>query len=166
MRMPRSRRILAVGMTILATAAITVLGPGTADAATPKCDRQHQFQGRYWMDQGLAYPAYYYMPAYYYSSNGGEYVFTCQLRYGNTGNGVKALQESLNECNLRLIGGTRLSVDGQFGNKTFNAVKAVQTAYRIGVDGVYGPQTAQTIAHRAYVPQATASPWRCSAYNA
>ena len=32
-------------------------------------------------------------------------------------------------------------VDGKFGNKTYTAVKTVQSSYKIQIDGDYGPQT-------------------------
>lgn len=60
----------------------------------------------------------------------------CELKYGSGGTGVRALQAALNECH-----GQSLSVDGDFGNKTRNALIAVQKSLGISADGVYGPTT-------------------------
>jgi peptidoglycan hydrolase-like protein with peptidoglycan-binding domain len=48
---------------------------------------------------------------------------------------VRTLQDLLN------AGGAGLVVDGDFGAKTEDAVRAAQRAHRLTVDGVVGPQT-------------------------
>lgn len=58
------------------------------------------------------------------------------LRLGSFGNDVKALQNKLNEKGFSV--GT---VDGKYGNKTLNAIKAVQRAYNLNVDGIAGSKT-------------------------
>ena len=58
------------------------------------------------------------------------------LRKGNTGDAVKTLQAKLNA-----LGYDCGTVDGVFGNNTYNAVVKFQTAMGIGVDGVVGAQT-------------------------
>ncbi len=42
--------------------------------------------------------------------------------------------------------GKRLAADGIFGDRIHAAVVAVQRYHQIGVDGIYGPQSASTIA--------------------
>lgn len=54
---------------------------------------------------------------------------------GDSGDGVKALQEQLNQ------NGANLDVDGVFGPKTEAAVKNLQTSNGITVDGKVGPET-------------------------
>ena len=57
------------------------------------------------------------------------------IKRGNTGRYVEALQIAL--------GG--LTVDGSFGNKTYDAVIAYQTKYNLEVDGEVGPKTWSSI---------------------
>jgi peptidoglycan hydrolase-like protein with peptidoglycan-binding domain len=62
---------------------------------------------------------------------------TCSLKYGDSGNGVSALQRTLNKCHS-----AGLVVDGKFGAATQTAVIASQKAIGVDPDGVYGPATA------------------------
>lgn len=57
------------------------------------------------------------------------------LKIGATGENVEILQTKLNKKGYNLL------VDGDFGPRTQNAVKAFQKASKIVVDGVVGPQT-------------------------
>ncbi|MEV6208988.1 peptidoglycan-binding domain-containing protein [Kitasatospora sp. NPDC051914] len=69
----------------------------------------------------------------------------CRLAYGHTGDGVKALQESLYFCN-----GENVARDGIFGNATKAAVLRVQQRGGISQDGVYGPQTRDRMSFMTY----------------
>lgn len=55
------------------------------------------------------------------------------LRYGDTGELVRALQTDLNKL------GYKLTVDGSFGPAVENAVKAFQRTHKLTVDGIHGP---------------------------
>lgn len=57
------------------------------------------------------------------------------LQMGSTGDEVRLLQSTLDAL------GYGLSADGQFGSKTYNAVRSFQSAYGLGADGVVGPKT-------------------------
>ena len=57
------------------------------------------------------------------------------LKKGSAGGDVKTLQELLNQL------GASLTVDGDFGSKTENAVKAFQKKAGLKQDGKYGDQT-------------------------
>lgn len=57
---------------------------------------------------------------------------------GNTGGFVYAVQANLWASGLKDTVGT---VDGIFGTKTENAVKAFQQRYSLTADGIVGPQT-------------------------
>jgi Putative peptidoglycan binding domain len=60
----------------------------------------------------------------------------CYLSEGNTGNGVKALQQNLNYCYS-----AGLVVDGKYGALTTAAVTNVQRKVGATADGKYGPET-------------------------
>jgi peptidoglycan hydrolase-like protein with peptidoglycan-binding domain len=64
---------------------------------------------------------------------------TTTLCKGSTGEEVKWLQQELNEA------GYGLEVDGEFGSKTLEAVKAFQQSCKIKVDGMVGPITRQCL---------------------
>ena len=57
------------------------------------------------------------------------------LRYGDTGSEVKTLQTALNGR------GAGLTVDGDFGAKTRDAVKKFQRLNGLEDDGIAGPKT-------------------------
>lgn len=57
------------------------------------------------------------------------------LRKGATGTEVMQLQRALNRA------GCDLTVDGIFGNDTYNAVLAYQATHGLTIDGVVGPNT-------------------------
>jgi hypothetical protein len=58
-----------------------------------------------------------------------------ELRQGATGTYVKTVQFQLGER------GHSVAVDGSFGSLTAAAVRAVQSAFKVAVDGVVGPAT-------------------------
>lgn len=62
-------------------------------------------------------------------------------RRGDQGDGVRALQETLN-----LLGYDCGKVDGKFGAKTEAAVRDFQNAWGLAVDGVVGPDTDNALA--------------------
>lgn len=68
----------------------------------------------------------------------GTSVAKPTLKKGNYGTGVKALQKNLNK-----ILGAKLEVDGDFGSKTFNALKLFQEKYigKESANGVYNKKT-------------------------
>ncbi|MFK3979766.1 peptidoglycan-binding protein [Micromonospora sp. NPDC050397] len=77
----------------------------------------------------------------------------CVLGVGNQSAAVSNLQRHLNACywsgssagGHRNVFGTALVVDGDFGGNTRSALAAAQRSHSIADDGVYGPQTRQTI---------------------
>lgn len=64
------------------------------------------------------------------------------LRKGDTGAEVKKLQKNLNNF------GYHLSEDGDFGGKTFDAVKGFQALTDLDADGIYGPMSAAKMAEK------------------
>ncbi|MEU6481020.1 peptidoglycan-binding domain-containing protein [Streptomyces sp. NPDC047017] len=63
----------------------------------------------------------------------------CTLQAGNSGESVRALQQTLNGCYYD--GVTRLAEDGDFGPATTKALKRAQQLAGVTADGVYGPNT-------------------------
>ncbi|MFI5957758.1 peptidoglycan-binding protein [Cryptosporangium sp. NPDC051539] len=124
---------------LLSTAAVAIIAAAglaatasPAAAATPQCTRS-----------GTEYGAYGYLiiPV----SSGGS--SSCWLAQGSVSSAVTALQQVLN-CNGKA--GTPLSVDGDFGPATKNAVIGYQrwinsVGGNLAVDGVYGPNTEDAI---------------------
>ena len=70
------------------------------------------------------------------------YHFTRQLKASMSGADIKALQYRLNELKVTE---TPLVVDGEFGKKTTDAVKALQKGLSIESDGIVGKQTATAL---------------------
>lgn len=63
------------------------------------------------------------------------------LRYGDTGNDVKILQQKLNKVGMTDANERKLVEDGEFGSGTKYAVQAFQKKYRLEVDGIAGKDT-------------------------
>lgn len=68
------------------------------------------------------------------------FVFTRLLKKGLKGEDVKHLQELLNKAN-----GANLAADGDFGTKTYKAVRAYQKLMGLTVDGIAGKNTIKTL---------------------
>lgn len=60
------------------------------------------------------------------------------LRKGHKGMDVKELQRSLIKMGFNL---GKCGADGEFGSKTYAAVRAFQKKYRLVVDGIFGPES-------------------------
>jgi hypothetical protein len=66
----------------------------------------------------------------------------CYLEQGTSGLAVRTLQTSLKQCY-----GKSITVDGQFGPATYNALLQVQRSVGVTIDGVYGPGTGKAMKH-------------------
>ena len=69
--------------------------------------------------------------------NVGNNVF----RHGDKNEGIRQLQDTLNNFGYRDKEGRALREDGGFGDRTMEAVRAYQQAHGLKADGVVGPQT-------------------------
>ena len=65
--------------------------------------------------------------------------------FGDPAASIKTLQRDLNYCY-----GTKLVVDGKYGAKTRDAIRAVQRKHKLTADGVYGPQTRSAMNWRLF----------------
>ena len=74
-----------------------------------------------------------------YKTNNPYKEPTRELKKGQRGEDVKWLQWELNEA------GSKLTVDGVFGNKTLRELRAFQQSSKILVDGVCGKQTRKAL---------------------
>ncbi|MEU6404880.1 peptidoglycan-binding domain-containing protein [Streptomyces sp. NPDC046985] len=81
---------------------------------------------------GLALPAH--------AVSGHAYIV-----YGNSGYGVKCVQEGIDDWSNRVHHTWPLTVDGQFGSNTLTYLKKFQAASHLTADGVVGPATANAI---------------------
>ena len=68
------------------------------------------------------------------------------LQFGSKGTEVRKLQGFFNE-----YGGANLVVDGDFGQKTFDAVRFFQGIWGLVVDGIYGPKTHEVVCFFLYL---------------
>ncbi|MEM9039085.1 MAG: L,D-transpeptidase family protein [Actinomycetota bacterium] len=73
-------------------------------------------------------------------ADGGCTIEALSLRLGESGDGVRCLQQALADG-----GYFTGSVDGQFQQSTFDAVQAHQTANELYIDGVVGRETALSL---------------------
>lgn len=76
-----------------------------------------------------------------YRSSSGTLTKDCLMNTGAKGDGVRALQHSINNCYVGVPVRERLAEDGDYGELTKAAVRKVQKYVGAGVDGVYGEQT-------------------------
>lgn len=72
-------------------------------------------------------------------------LFDGLLRQGERGDDIRGLQQSLNQLGVRDARGRALAEDGDFGQRTREAVEALQRANGLKVDGIAGPDTLRRI---------------------
>jgi hypothetical protein len=137
---------IAVAGGLMALATVVAVAP-PADAAAPRCTtrgwRAYVISpGQYSFDTWISFPAH--SPEV---TDGGYGFWSCSMVQGSTINeAIKALQLDINTCYPGLS--PVLKDDGQFGSRTFAALKKVQESHGIENNGQYGPQTARTMYHR------------------
>jgi hypothetical protein len=119
----RATRKFALASAALLTGTLLSMAPAApASAAPPNCNIGLVFQNAY--------------------TPGNDDIWTpnCLLYPGTINNAVANLQGALNTCYHK-----GLAVDRDFGPKTKTALKQVQTALHVEVDGIYGPQTGRAM---------------------
>ncbi|WP_331721107.1 peptidoglycan-binding domain-containing protein [Streptomyces sp. NBC_00454] len=120
------RTLAAFGAVAALTLSALATGATTAYASAPVCtDYAAYTDGAGYVTSGVPIT--------------GSYSNYCSLREGNTGNGVRVLQQTLNGCYYD--GVTYLEEDGQFGPATARALKRAQGIVGVTPDGIYGPNT-------------------------
>jgi hypothetical protein len=72
----------------------------------------------------------------------------CLLRQGNNTDGVFKLQDAINRCYPQFSSG--VGSDGNYGRNTVRAVRQIQGAVGVSVDGAYGPETKTAMNWPAY----------------
>jgi len=132
------RKILAISAVAAIGVAGSVLVTGPAAAATT-CNARGYVRNVNLVPSGSIVPIY---------RSGTTESLNCHLSKGASGEGVRHLQLTLNECYgpYPSSGGvkkfsTKLVVDGQFGSATETALKTVQSYVGTTADGSYGPAT-------------------------
>ena len=80
------------------------------------------------------------------------------LREGERGAEVRQLQERLNAAGARDAAGRVLGTDGQFGQRTEDAVRNFQRARGLEVDGIAGPETLRALQRPAPTRPAPGTP--------
>jgi hypothetical protein len=121
----RNLVIRGIAAVVLAVGGGVAIG-SPAQAALPTCTTRAELWGQNG-GQKIWVPA---VPVNYTHS------VDCLLKRGARNDAVKVLQASMANILER-----NLSVDGDFGPATQQAVRDVQRVYGIRVDGEYGPQT-------------------------
>ncbi|MGO1069117.1 XVIPCD domain-containing protein [Lysobacter sp. CA199] len=74
------------------------------------------------------------------------------LKHGERGQGVRDLQESLAKFGYRDAQGHALRADGDYGDRTREAVQAFQRAHGLKDDGIAGPKTLDALKQSAQMP--------------
>ncbi|NUT03799.1 MAG: hypothetical protein HOV76_09990 [Hamadaea sp.] len=127
---------LTVAALITATGGVAVAQP--AEAALPHCNGAGVYISTWWGAPGATA----WIPAYVTST----FDFNCLLNRGDHNSGVGELQRKLSGIYGQYLGPT--GVDNDFGGYTLTALRNVQSAPGISVDGEYGPQSRDHICWR------------------
>ncbi|MGW0903232.1 peptidoglycan-binding domain-containing protein [Streptomyces sp. NPDC002853] len=127
-----AKKLVAAGGSLALGAGVMLASAESAPAASyPTCNAQKVVR-----TSGLRFT---YQP--YYTGTGSR---NCVMGYGAQSNGVYALQIAIDTCYRNL------SRDGIYGSQTRDAVRAVQAAEDVGVDGEYGPVTRKAMKWPVY----------------
>ncbi|MET7697043.1 peptidoglycan-binding domain-containing protein [Streptomyces sp. NPDC005485] len=116
----------AVSTAALVTTGLAVTASAAAAASYPTCNAMKSVV--------VTGSRFTYQP--YYSGTGSR---NCVMGYGAQSNGVYALQGAIDTCYQDI------SRDGIYGTQTRTAVRNVQSAEEVGVDGEYGPITREAM---------------------
>jgi peptidoglycan hydrolase-like protein with peptidoglycan-binding domain len=125
----RSRVVRATAAAVAAGsfALVAVAGtPGSASAATPHCNDESY-------SKSTSGDFNVYLPVY---RSGSTVTRICALTEGDTGDGVRSLQEAFVQCY-----GSSIAVDGQFGAATEIELIIAQGEGGVATDGEYGSNT-------------------------
>ncbi|TWD17410.1 putative peptidoglycan binding protein [Streptomyces sp. T12] len=128
----KSRTLAALGALAAVLACGVAVSPSASADVYPTCNTTKAVS--------ITSGHYITVPAY-----GSSKALTCKLVLNqDTENpAVKALQRSLKNCE----GYSYLGVDGFYGPQTFLAVEALQKKYGLFPDGIYGPNTRDSMKH-------------------
>lgn len=130
-------RKLSVAATVAVVGGIGTLTAAPANAAEPHCKSSHV----HYISTG--YPNAHNARLPTISSTNTSWH--CTLAYGDSGEGVRTLQWTLNKCY-----NAGLTIDKQFGTKTKEALAKAQKAEGLKGDGIYGPLTRGAIMRPTY----------------
>ena len=141
--MTRARAAMAA-MSLIVGLGLAVAAANPAAAADAPCTgSESYFNGRIYVVMPVA-------------SDG---AFSCYMNRGNTGDDVRAMQNTLNSCY-----GASLTVDGSFGPRTQAALRAAEDSAGSTTDpGRYSSADAYKFRHRGwYVDSVGNVRWTCS----
>ncbi|MBT3154224.1 peptidoglycan-binding protein [Streptomyces sp. CHD11] len=128
----KPRALAALGALAAVLACGVAVSPSASAAVYPTCNTTKAVSVT--SGHSVTVPAY-----------GSSKTLTCKLVLNQTRENpaVKALQRSLKSCE----GYSYLGVDGFYGPQTFLAVEALQNKYGLFPDGIYGPNTRESMKH-------------------
>ncbi|WP_425510859.1 peptidoglycan-binding domain-containing protein [Xanthomonas bonasiae] len=84
---------------------------------------------------------------------GQHHAATGTLVHGDHNEGVRTLQQQLNQLGVRDVHGKPLTEDGRFGDNTRDAVRTYQQTHGLLVDGKAGTQTLGSLREQLRAPQ-------------
>lgn len=91
-------------------------------------------------------------PAVSVAHSSHETTFGGLVRQGERGAGVRILQDALNRLGYPDAQGRALSPDGDFGDRTLQALLAFQHANGLKADGIAGPRTMEALQRAELAP--------------
>lgn len=131
-------RLALAGILTVVTLVVALMPPAAAPvSATASCNADAYY---YYKGHRVRVPVHYWLPQ---GETTTKTTTRCLMGVGSSGQGVEALQHTLNQCY-----DAGLAMDGIFGPRTRAALINAQRRAGTTPDGVYGPNTRDALRWR------------------